>query len=325
LSGPNPDRARISVFCGKRKIIPYMSHIKPFAIFLIMSLTGYWGTAQNYTLKVWPDGPPDSNGITVPEEKYDGVRVRNVTVPELYVFLPESRNNTGAAVVICPGGGYGILAMDHEGYDMARWFAARGVAGIVLKYRLPNGHHQVPSGDARRAIRMVRANAADWAIDPGKIGIAGSSAGGHLASTVGTRFDAGNPQAEDVVARQSSRPGFMLLLYPVITFREEFGHMGSRKNLIGETNDWKMISLYSNELHVTQETPPTFLILADDDRSVVPRNSIAFYMALKENGVPAEMHIFQKGGHGFGLRKNDLPADKWPDLFMDWLKAVGVI
>lgn len=286
---------------------------------MLLSIPGW---SQNHTLKLWPGGAPDSNGITVPEEKFDGVSVRNVSDPEMYVFLPKSEINTGVAVVICPGGGYGMLAMDHEGYDLAVWLAERGVAGIVLKYRLPNGHHLVPAGDARRALRMVRAHAKEWGINPEKVGIAGSSAGGHLASTVGTRFDTGNPEAAEVIDRQSSRPDFMLLLYPVITFKEEFGHMGSRKNLIGETNDWKMISLYSNELHVTPETPPTFLVLADDDKAVVPRNSVEFYSALKVNGVPAEMHIFQQGGHGFGMRKNNLPADRWPELFMDWLKAV---
>jgi acetyl esterase/lipase len=281
--------------------------------------------AQHLTLKLWPDGPPDSNGITEPEEKYDGVRLRNVTIPEIYVFLPEKEKNTGAAVVICPGGGYRILAMDHEGYHMAEWFAERGVAGIVLKYRLPNKHHFIPSGDARRAMRMVRANATEWGINPAKIGIAGSSAGGHLASTVGTRFDTGNSNASDSIDWFSCRPDFMLLLYPVITFNEEFGHMGSRRNLIGEGNDFGMVHLYSNELHVSHQTPPAFLIHADDDRSVVPRNSVEFYSALKKHEIPAELHIFQKGGHGFGLRENDIPADSWPNLFMDWLKSIGII
>jgi len=292
-------------------------------LLLILTITVL--KAQEITLKVWPNGAPDSNGITVPEEKYDGVRLRNVSEAEMFVYLPEKEKNTGAAVVIYPGGGYQILAMDHEGYNIAHWLAERGVAGIVLKYRLPNGHHKVPSGDARRAIRTVRANAEQWGIDPAKIGIAGSSAGGHLASTVGTRFDAGDKNAADPIERVSSRPDFMLLLYPVISFNEEFGHMGSRRNLIGEGNDWKMVSQYSNELHVTPDTPPTFLVLADDDKSVVPRNSVEFYSALKANNVPAEMHIFQKGGHGFGLRNNNIPADNWPNLFIDWLKSIDVV
>ncbi len=296
---------------------------KLMMMILVAMVTG--AAAQEYTLKVWPDGAPDSNGITLPEEKYDGVRVRNVSEAEMYVFLPARDRNSGAAVVICPGGGYSIEAMDHEGYDMAKWLAERGVAGIVLKYRLPNGHPAIPSGDARRALRTVRVNAVKWGIDPGKIGIAGSSAGGHLASTAGTRFDQGNPNASDPVEKISCRPDFMLLLYPVITLKEEFGHMGSRTNLIGAGNDWKLVQYYSNELHVTPDTPPTFLVLADDDKVVLPKNSIEFYSELKRNKVPAEMHIFAKGGHGFGLRNNNLPADKWPELFLDWLKAMALI
>lgn len=277
--------------------------------------------AQDKTLKVWPNGAPNDNGMKEPEEKYDGVRVRNVSEAEMYVYLPEGNKNS-AAVIICPGGGYWIEAMDHEGFDIARWLKSKGVAGIVLKYRLPYGHDEVPSSDLRRAIRIVRNNAKDWGIDPEKIGIAGSSAGGHLASTVGTRFDTGLKESADPIERVSCRPDFMLLLYPVITFREEFGHMGSRKNLIGEGHDWQMVEKYSNELHVSPETPPTFLVLADDDGGVVPRNSVEFYLALKENKVPAEMHIFRQGGHGFGFTKKNLPVDEWPDLFFNWLKAM---
>ncbi|MBW6535659.1 MAG: alpha/beta hydrolase [Mariniphaga sp.] len=281
--------------------------------------------AQDKVLKVWPDGAPNHNGMDEPEEKFEGARVRNVSEAEMYVYLPEKEKNTGAAVVICPGGGYWIEAMDHEGYQMAEWLQERGVAGIVLKYRLPYGHHEIPSGDARQAMRIVRNNAEEWGINPEKIGIAGSSAGGHLASTVGTRFDYGNTESKNPLEKLSSRPDFMLLLYPVITFREAFGHMGSRKNLIGEGNDWKLVEKYSNELHVSPKTPPTFLVLADDDKGVVPRNSVEFYLALKENKVPSEMHIFAEGGHGFGMSKKNLPVDQWPELFLNWLKAVKII
>ncbi len=297
---------------------------KNFVLGFLM-MVAVWGRAQDYTLKVWPGGAPESNGITLPEEKYEGVRVRNVSEAELYIFLPSPEKNSGAAVVICPGGGYRMEAMDHEGYDMARWLAEHGVAGIVLKYRLPNGHPGIPSADARRAIRMVRHNAKAWRIDPGKVGIAGSSAGGHLASTVGTSFDKGNREATDPIEKMSCRPDFMLLLYPVITMKEDFGHMGSRTNLMGTVNDMDLVARYSSELHVSPETPPTFLVLADDDNSVVPRNSIEFYTALKANQVPAEMHIFSKGGHGFGMRKNNLPVDRWPDLFLDWLVTMGFV
>lgn len=280
--------------------------------------------AQDFKLKVWPNGAPDSNGMTTPEETYEGKRVRNVSEAEIYVYLPKIGINTGAAVVICPGGGYMIEAMDHEGYELAEWLTTQGVAGIVLKYRLPYGHDQIPLEDAQRALRIVRQKAAEWGINPAKVGIAGSSAGGHLASTAGTRFDLGKPESNDAIEKYSCRPDFMLLLYPVITFNEEFGHMGSRTNLIGTGNKWELVEKYSNELHVTPQTPPTFLILADDDGGVPPRNSIEFYMALKKNKIPAEMHIFRDGGHGFGMTKKNLPVDQWPNLFSQWMKAQGI-
>lgn len=279
---------------------------------------------QDLKLKVWPNGAPDSNGITTPEEIYEGRRVRNVSEAELYVYFPKKEINTGAAIVICPGGGYTIEAMDHEGYDMAEWMATQGVTGIVLKYRLPYGHDKIPLEDTQRAMRIVRQKAAEWGINPEKIGIAGSSAGGHLASTAGTKFDFGKPDSADPIEKFSCRPDFMLLLYPVITFNEEFGHMGSRVNLIGPGNKWELVEEYSNELQVTAQTPPTFFILADDDGAVPPRNSIEFYLAMKKFKIPAEMHIFSKGGHGFGMYKNNQPVNKWPELFAQWMNQQGI-
>lgn len=299
--------------------------MRTFFFFLSFVMFSFNLYAQDITLKVWPNGAPNDNGMKLPEEKYDGVRVRNVSEAEMYVYLPEKAINTGAAVVICPGGGYWIEAMDHEGFHIAEWLKSKGIAGIVLKYRLPYGHHEIPSGDTRQAMRIVRVNAEKWGINPDKIGIAGSSAGGHLASTAGTVFDKGNPAGTTPEEKMSCRPDFMLLLYPVISFDESVGHMGSRKNLIGEGNDWNLAKKYSNELNVTPETSPTFLILADDDKTVIPENSIRFYLALKENNVPAEMHIFQQGGHGFGITKKNQPADQWPDLFYNWLKAIKII
>ena len=299
--------------------------MKKLSLFVTILLITSIVLAQDKVLKVWPNGAPNHNGMDEPEEKYDGVRVRKVSEAEMYVYLPDKDKNTGAAVVICPGGGYWIEAMDHEGYEIAEFLKEKGVTGIVLKYRLPYGHHEIPSGDARRAMRIVRMNAKDWGIDPNKIGIAGSSAGGHLASTVGTVFDTGNKESSSPIEQISCRPDFMLLLYPVISFDEEFGHMGSRKNLIGAGNDWNLAKQYSNELNVTAETPPTFLVLADDDKAVPPRNSIEFYMALKKYGVPAEMHIFQHGAHGFGMHKKNMPVDQWPEMFYNWLKAGKII
>ncbi|HAQ18541.1 MAG TPA: xylanase [Prolixibacteraceae bacterium] len=293
------------------------------AIFTLV-IIGISGVAQDFKLKVWPNGAPSSNGMTLPEETFEGKRVRNVSEAEIYVYLPKIGINTGAAVVICPGGGYIIEAMDHEGYDLAEWLTEQGVAGIVLKYRLPYGHHEIPLEDAQRTLRLVHQKAAEWGINPSKIGIAGSSAGGHLASTAGTKFDLGKSDTTDPIEKFSCRPDFMLLLYPVITFNEEFGHMGSRANLIGTGNKWELVEKYSNELHVTAQTPPTFLVLADDDTAVPPRNSVEFYMALKKNKIPAEMHIFKSGGHGFGMTKKNLPVDQWPNLFAQWMKAQGI-
>jgi len=299
-----------------------MKIISALLIFFSISIATM---AQDFKLKVWPNGAPDSNGLTQPEELFEGKRVRNVSVAEMYVYLPKMGINTGAAVVICPGGGYMMEAMDHEGYDMASWLASQGIAGIVLKYRLPYGHDQIPLEDTQRAIRIVRDKASEWGINPSKIGIAGSSAGGHLASTAGTNFDSGKPDATDPVEKFSCRPNFMLLLYPVITFKEEFTHLGSRVNLIGQGNNWKMVEKYSNELNVTSQTPPTFMVLADDDNAVPPRNSVEFYLALKKFNIPAEMHIFREGGHGFGMNKKNLPVDQWPNLFMLWMKAMKII
>jgi acetyl esterase/lipase len=291
---------------------------------LSLAIMSFTSAAQDFKLKVWPNGAPDSNGINQAEEVFEGKRVRNVSEAEIYVYLPKIGVNTGAALVICPGGGYAIEAMDHEGYDMAEWLSRQGVAGIVLKYRLPNGHDQIPLEDAQRTIRMVRQKAVEWGINPAKIGIAGSSAGGHLASMAATRFDLGKPDSNDPIEKYSCRPDFMLLLYPVITLDEEFGHIGSRINLIGQGNKWELVEKYSNERQVSAQTPPTFMVLADDDTTVPPRNSIEFYLALKKFKIPAEMHIFRDGGHGFGMNKTNKPVDQWPTLFTQWMKAQGI-
>ncbi len=284
--------------------------------------------AQDFQLKLWPNGAPNQSTPPGQERYYieNGTgRYENISEAELYVYLPDKDKNTGAAVIICPGGGYWIEAIDHEGFRIAEYLKDHGIAGIVLKYRLPYGNPEVPVSDALESIRLVRSKAAEWNIDPDRIGIGGSSAGGHLASTAGTHYDAGNKDAPNPVDRISSRPDFMMLLYPVISFDEKIGHMGSRINLIGKTNDWKVASIYSNELHVDANTPPTFIVLADDDKGVSPENSIRFYMALKKNNIPAEMHIFNKGGHGFGMKKTGLPVEQWPDLFIQWMKSMNFI
>jgi len=284
--------------------------------------------AQDLQLKLWPNGAPNTTTPPGAEKYYTNngtYRYENISESELFVYLPEEQKNTGAAVVICPGGGYWVEAIDHEGFQIAEYLKDKGITAVVLKYRLPYGNSEVPLTDALQAIRFVRSKANEWQINPAKVGIAGASAGGHLASTAGTHFTTGDANAADPLQKLSSRPDFMLLLYPVISFDEKITHIGSRVNLIGKTNDWKVASEFSNELRVTENTPPTFLVLADDDHGVVPENSIRFYMALKKYDIPAEMHIFAKGGHGFGMKKLDLPTEKWPDLFVEWMQTMQII
>jgi len=282
-------------------------------------------TYSQDVVKLWPNGTPGVVVSPKPEETFEGRRVRYVSEPTLTVYLPTKELNTGVAVIICPGGGYGMEAMDHEGYEVAEFLQSHGIAGIVLKYRLPYGHSELPLQDAQQAMRLARSNSGAWAIDPGKVGIAGFSAGGHLASTLSTHFDSGNKDANNSIDKLSCRPDFSILLYPVITFKEEWGHMGSRENLIGKTTDWKIIQKFCNELQVTSQTPPAFIALADDDTGVKPRNSIEYYLALKREGIPAELHIFKEGGHGFGMHKTGKPHDQWPLMVVEWMKAMQYI
>ena len=253
--------------------------------------------------------------------------ITKVSVPTMTVFVAPKEIVTGTAVIICPGGGYGVLAYDWEGSDIAKWLNANGITAIVLKYRLPNSKsnivpHQSPLMDAQRAIRTVRANAAQWNISKDKVGIMGFSAGGHLASTAGTHFDNGNATAADSIERYSSRPDFMILMYPVITMSKPFMHQGSRNNLIGANGSKELAAFYSNEIQVTKETPPTLLIHATDDEGVPVENSLYFYQALKDHNVPAEMHIYPYGGHGFGLAIGQGHLQTWTDRCIDWLKSL---
>jgi len=227
------------------------------------------------------------------------------------------------------GGGYDHLTTYHEGIQVEQWLNSLGVAGFILKYRHRNSGagygHPAPLQDAQRAIRMVRSHAKEWNIDPNRIGILGFSAGGHLASTVGTHFDTGNTDANDAVEKVSCRPDFMILIYPVISLTEWYAHSGSRRNLLGDNPDANMVEELSNEKHVTAQTPPTFLVHANDDTGVPPENSIHFYLALRKANVPVEMHIYERGGHGFGLGKKDIAALSWPACCADWMKGRGLL
>jgi len=247
--------------------------------------------------------------------------VDHITRPTLTVFESAREKRNGTAVIICPGGGYGILAAGHEGADVAKVFNDAGVTAFVLRYRLPNDEcmihkEYVPLMDAQQAIYFVRSHARQYHIDPNKIGIMGFSAGGHVASTAGTHFE---PVLKEL-ASENVRPDFMMLIYPVISFNEEIGHIGSRDNLLGKDPDKQLVHLFSNEEQVTPRTPPTFLVHASDDDGVNPENSIRFYQALLKNKVPAELHLYEKGGHGFGLH-NTTTREDWFKSCIDWMKA----
>ncbi len=262
---------------------------------------------------LWPNGAPGALG-TLP-----------VDVPELSIYLPAS-GATGTGVVICPGGGYQTLSMEKEGSLIAEWLNKLGVAGFVLKYRLgPRYHDPAMIQDAQRAIRTVRVRATEFGLDPSRIGIWGFSAGGHLASTAATHFDAGNPAASEPLDRVSSRPDFAILSYAVITMDLAYTHRGSRNNLLGPNPDPKLVESLSNELQVTDRTPPTFLFHTTADTTVPVENSINFYLALRKAKVPAEMHIYERGAHGVGLAPQDPVLSSWPDRLAAWLRVRGLL
>ena len=264
-------------------------------------------------IPLWANGAPGALGTTPADQ------------PQMTPYLPPAGTANGTAVVIFPGGGYAHLSMEKEGSDVANWLAGAGVTTFVVRYRLgPNYHHPTMLGDAQRAIRIARARAAEWSIDPKRLGVIGFSAGGHLASTTGTHFDVGNASSADPIERASSRPDFMLLLYPVITMRaDSVTHAGSRLNLLGSAPTPELERLLSNETQVTPQTPPTFIVHTEDDRTVPVQNALLFYDALKRNGVQAEMHVFEHGNHGFGLAPADPVLSVWTTLCESWMRRHG--
>lgn len=285
-------------------------------LFLILNIAVISAFAQQppRTELLWPNGAPGAVG-TQPEDQ-----------PSLTILLPEKSRAVGTGVVICPGGGYVHLAFDYEGTDIARWFNSLGVAGFVLKYRLgPRYHYPAQFQDVERALRIVRSRAKEFGITPDRIGVMGFSAGGHLASTAGTHFDNGNPNATGPIDRAGSRPDFMILAYPVITMLPPYVHEGSRHFLLGDHPDPALVRKLSNELQVTPQTPPTFIFQTDADKTVPSMNSVMFYEALHKAGVPAEMHIFERGHHGVGFAKKDPVLSVWPSLLEKWLRSRGLL
>jgi acetyl esterase/lipase len=275
------------------------------------------------TYPLWPDGAPGALGKETGDEFHAG------DVPTITVYAPDAARANGAAVVICPGGGYGFLASEHEGKDVAQWLGTLGVTGVVLKYRLgPRYKHPTMLQDAQRAIRTVRARAKEWRLDPGRVAVLGFSAGGHLASTVATHFDTGRPGAPDPLDRPSCRPDLAILIYPVIALSTPYGHAGSLKNLFGDRPSQELIESLSNERQVTAETPPTFLAHTNEDKGVPAENSLLFALALRKAGVPVELHLFEKGPHGLGMgtgwASRKIPPSEtfgaWTRLCATWLK-----
>ncbi len=274
------------------------------------------GAAEPITIELWENGAPGTPATKPADE------------PIVLMTAPAAEASpTGAAVIVVPGGGYGGLAMDHEGKQIAEWFNSMGVTAFVLKYRMRGtGHmHPVPMLDGQRAIRLVRARAEEWNIDPARVGVIGFSAGGHLASTLGTHFDAGAADNADPIERASSRPDFLILCYPVISLSADYTHKGSVANLLGPSPDPKLLGNLSNDTQVTADTPPTFIFQTSEDTAVPAENCVGFYLALHKAGVPAEMHIFQRGKHGVGLAKGVPATSKWPELCHEWLKVRGLL
>lgn len=282
------------------------------ALFIFsVSLTSI--AAQNVPLLLWENGAPGAVG----KEPLD--------IPTLTPYFPPKEKATGAAIIVCPGGGYSRLADVKEGSEVAKWLNSLGITVFVLKYRLGMRYHQpAPLQDASRAMRIVRWRAKEWNLDEKRIGIMGFSAGGHLASTLGTHFDAGKSDSPEAIERVSSRPDLMILIYPVITMGE-FTHQGSKKNLLGENPTEELIRRYSNELQITKETPPTFLIHTMTDTVVPFENSLLFVSALRKNNVPVEFHLYERGPHGFGLAPNNPVLASWKERCADWLKLRGFI
>lgn len=298
-------------------------------LLLFISLVPFAAFSQPVILPLWEDQPPFQNEMGLEEEHArEGIlRIGNVQDPTLEVYLPEEEMATGKGVLIFPGGGYSILAYEWEGTEFAQWLQSHGIAGIVVKYRLPLSESltdakEVPLADAQRAIRLARHYAADWNLNQDQIGVMGFSAGGHLVSTLSTQYDHQTDRETDDIDVLSARPDFSVLAYPVISFRDAGAHSGSRRNLLGEDASENLIDRFSSELHVTEDTPPAFLIHSQDDEGVPIENSLLYYAALHRHGVPASLHIYPTGGHGFAFGTDRGTVEGWTGVLLDWIKSL---
>jgi acetyl esterase/lipase len=312
MSGSNPDLNRMMLGFQEGE---FMQAKVVIILTLIISIAGWNAMGLNSRsaeepIVLWPDGAPGAIGKEL------------IDIPTLTPYFPQKEKATGAAIIVCPGGGYSHLA-EHEGRPVAEWLNTLGITAFVLKYRLgPRYHHPAPLQDAARAIRTLRAHAAEWSIDPNRIGILGFSAGGHVASTIGTHFDAGKQNDSDPIERMSSRPDLMVLIYPVITMKQ-FTHAGSKQLLLGQNPSADLVTLMSSDEQVTKETPPAFLVHTANDPAVPVENSLRFAEALRKVGVPFELNIYEAGPHGFGLGGEDPVLSTWPARCADWLRRHG--
>ena len=281
--------------------------IKSLLALLLLSLTAM---AQE-KIMLYPEEATDCNELTVPESYRDPEFIVNISQPRMLAFPAAKEKANGTAVLICPGGGYSGVSQIKEGEEFARWFNEMGISAFVLYYRMPNGHTEIPLRDAQKAMSIIRERAKEWNIKKSRIGIMGFSAGGHLASTLGTHFK-----------NKAERPAFMILGYPVVTMDAKLTHGGSRTNLLGKKPTEEMVKRYSNELQVTKKTPPTFIVHAKDDGAVPIANSENLAKALEANNVPVKLVVYDKGGHGFGMRRKDIPVKEWPEELRKWMREM---
>ncbi len=281
---------------------------------LFLSLLITIAAMSQEKIKLYPNGATESNELASAERLSDSEFLIDISEARMLAFPADKAKANGAAVLICPGGGYRGVSHIKEGEEFAHWFNEMGVSAFVLYYRMPNGHHAIPLKDAQTAFSIIRSRSKEWNIKKNKIGIMGFSAGGHLASTFGTHFKTKN-----------ERPAFMMLAYPVVSMDQAITHGGSRLNLLGKTPSDELVKLYSNELQITKKTPPTFIVHAKDDGAVPIANSENLEKALKAHNVPVKLVPYDKGGHGFGMRKKNIPADNWPEELRSWMKEMGII
>jgi acetyl esterase/lipase len=300
-----------------RQIIP--------ATLLFTIVASVASAQQTQVVPLWPEGVPNAIANPAPEDNTQPGTITNVSVPTLTVFLAPAATRTGTAVVICPGGAYKVLAFEKEGTAIAEWFNTLGVSAFVLKYRVPAPGHPAPLQDVLRAIRMVRTDAAQWGVDPQRIGVMGFSAGGHLAASAANLSDDPAAKTGAALDATSARPDFQILVYPVITMTAPLTHAVSAQCLLGATAMPAMLESFSMQNRVTPTSPPAFLIHGSDDKSVPVENSVLYYLALKKAGVSAEMHVYQHGPHGVGMRPGHGPISDWPKRCEEWLRARGLV